>query len=66
MTSSALSSTHLPFSGLYICVPLMITVWAGKFTPQASVEVDTRTWICLSANKSSTNVRSTLQIEDIA
>ena len=38
----------------------MITVWAGKFTPQARVDVETKTWIWRSANKSSTKVRSTL------
>ena len=37
-----------------------MTVCAGRFTPHASVDVDTNTWICLSANRSSTSVRSTL------
>jgi len=52
------NSTHLPFSGLYICVPLMITVWAGKFTPHAKVAVEIRSCKCLSANRSSTSVLS--------
>ena len=43
MTSSGDSSPQAPFSGLYTWVPLMITVWAGRFTPQASVAVDTST-----------------------
>ena len=43
MTSKAPSSVHRPFSGLYTCVPLMMTVWAGKLTPQARVAVETRT-----------------------
>ena len=60
MTSSAPSSTQRPFSGLYTCVPLIMTVCAGRLTPQASVDVDTKTWMCRSANKSSTSVRSTL------
>lgn len=42
-TSSGESSTHFPFSGEYILVPLRITVWAGRLTPQASVAVDTNT-----------------------
>lgn len=42
--SRAPSSVHLPFSGLYTCVPLMMTVCAGKLTPQANVAVDTSTW----------------------
>jgi hypothetical protein len=29
---------------LYTCVPLMMTVWAGRFTPHASVAVDTSTY----------------------
>jgi len=37
------NSTHFPYSELYIYVPLIITVCAGKFTPQAKVEVDTST-----------------------
>jgi len=37
----------------------MITVWAGRFTPHAKVEVETKTWMWRSANKSSTRVRST-------
>lgn len=43
-------------------VPLMMTVWAGRLTPQARVAVDTSTWMCLSANSSSTRVLSTLFI----
>ena len=35
-------------------VPLMITRWAGRLTPQANVDVDTRIWIKLRANNSST------------
>jgi hypothetical protein len=42
-TSNAPNSTQRPFSGLYTCVPFMMTVCAGKFTPQAKVAVDTRT-----------------------
>ena len=42
-TSKAPNSTQRPFSGLYTCVPFMMTVCAGKFTPQANVAVDTRT-----------------------
>jgi hypothetical protein len=53
--SYGLSSTHLPYSGLYIYVPLMITVCAGRFTPQASVAVDTNTLIWLSAYNYSTS-----------
>ena len=43
ITSNGESSPHAPKTGLYTCVPLMITVWAGKFTPQASVAVETKT-----------------------
>jgi len=60
MTSSAPSSTQRPFSGLYTWVPLIMTVCAGRFTPQARVDVETKTWMCLSANRSSTSVLSTL------
>lgn len=42
-TSNAPNSTQRPFSGLYTCVPFMMTVCAGKFTPHANVAVDTRT-----------------------
>ena len=42
------------------CVPLIITVCAGKLTPQANVAVETKTWMCLSAKRSSTSVLSTL------
>lgn len=38
-----------------------MTVWAGRLTPQARVEVDTSTWMCRSANRSSTRIRSTLE-----
>ena len=43
MTSRGLSSCQLPLAGLYTWVPLMMTVWAGRFTPHASVAVDTKT-----------------------
>lgn len=59
--SRAPSSTHRPFSGLYTWVPLMMTVWAGRLTPHASVDVDTSTWMCRSAKRSSISVRSTLK-----
>ena len=42
--SSAPSSVQRPFSGLYTWVPLMMTVWAGRFTPQARVAVETKTY----------------------
>ena len=32
-------SVKPPFCGLYSCVPLMMTVCAGRLTPQASVAV---------------------------
>ena len=60
-TSCGDSSTHADFSGEYICVPLMITVCAGRFTPHASVIVDTSTWISPRPNSSSTAVRSERQ-----
>ena len=40
----------------------MITVWAGRLTPQASVAMQTRTWIDPSANSSSTNPWLSLDI----
>ena len=43
ITSIIESSVHLPFSGSYTCVPLMITVCAGRLTPQARVAVETST-----------------------
>lgn len=46
MTSSGPSSCQAPFSGLYTCVPLMITICAGRFTPHAKVAVDTNTCRC--------------------
>ena len=58
ITSWKLNSSQPPFSGLYICVPLMITVCAGRFTPHASVAVLTSTCTCPSAKSSSTSVRS--------
>ena len=58
MMSSGLSSHQRPFSGLYTCVPLMITVCAGRLTPHASVAVLTSTCVWPSANSSSTSVRS--------
>ena len=53
--SRAPSSVQRPFSGLYTCVPLMMTVCAGRLTPQASVAVDTSTW------KQSSAVRPALE-----
>ena len=44
------------------CVPLMMTVWAGRLTPQASVAVETRTWMWRSAKRSSTSVLSSLDM----
>ncbi len=43
MTSNGDSSPQAPFSGLYTWVPLMMTVCAGRFTPHASVAVETST-----------------------
>jgi hypothetical protein len=37
-----------------------MTVCAGKLTPQANVEVDTKTGICLSPNNCSTHSLSVL------
>lgn len=48
--SCKLTSTHLPYSGEYTWVPLIITVWAGRFTPHAKVAVETKIFKCLSAN----------------
>ena len=56
--SSGDNSVHRPFSGLYTCVPLMMTVCAGRFTPHASVAVDTSTCTWPPANRSSTSLRS--------
>mmetsp|Transcript_574 Transcript_574/g.1538 ORF Transcript_574/g.1538 Transcript_574/m.1538 type:complete len:267 (-) Transcript_574:621-1421(-) len=58
ITSSGESSVQRPFSGLYTCVPLMMTVCAGRFTPQARVAVLTSTCTCCSRNRSSTRDRS--------
>lgn len=58
MTSIGDSSSHAAFSGLYTWVPLMMTVWAGRLTPHASVAVDTSTCTWPSANRSSTRVLS--------
>ena len=44
------------------CVPLIITVWAGRLTPQARVAVDISTCMWPSANRSSTRVLSILFI----
>ena len=33
----------LPYTPTPTCVPFMMTVWAGRFTPHASVAVQTRT-----------------------
>jgi hypothetical protein len=41
--ASSPRSVKPPFWGLYSCVPLMITVWAGRLTPQASVAVQHNT-----------------------
>ena len=60
MISWRLISTHRPCSGEYTWVPLMMTVWAGRFTPQASVAVETKIFKCLSANSSSTKSLSGL------
>ncbi len=54
------SSVHLPYSGEYTCVPLMMTVCAGKLTPQAKVAVDTKMFKCRSANSCSTKSLSDL------
>ena len=58
ITSIIDSSPHVPFSGEYTCVPLMMTVCAGRLTPHASVAVLTSTWMWPSAKRSSTSVRS--------
>ena len=54
MTSRGLSSCQLPLAGLYTWVPLMMTVWAGRLTPQARVAVDTST--CTTAQPRYTHV----------
>ena len=60
ITSSWLSSSHLARVGLYTSVPLITTVWAGRFTPHARVAVETKTWRCPSEKRSSTRVLSDL------
>ena len=62
MTSSIPSSLNPPALGSYSCVPLMITVCAGRFTPHASVAVHTSTFTTPSLNIFSVRVRSARSI----
>ncbi len=50
ITSCRLNYTHLPYYAEYTWVPLIITVCAGKLTPQAKVAVEIKILKCLSAN----------------
>jgi hypothetical protein len=57
-TSRILRSSNPPFSALYTWVPLIMTVWAGRLTPQAKVAVQQRHLMRPAAKASSTMLRS--------
>ena len=59
-------SVNPPFCGLYSWVPLMITVCAGRLTPQASVAVQHSTCRQAAPQKSGCNTwRNTTQARSL-
>ena len=57
-TSVTGKSTYLPSFPSKNSVPFTMTSRAGKFTPQARVEVHTKTWIAPLSKRFSTTLRS--------